>query len=83
MEQEEDEWNTVVNVKRIRNQERLAEKRKQREEYDKWKLEQDRLDQGLQDEDEEDATKITMGADFDELVTLQAKKEKEVRGSVR
>jgi hypothetical protein len=79
MQDQDDEWNTVVNVKKIKNQERLAEKKKQREEYEKYKLEQERLARGLQEEEEpEDTTKITMGADFDELVSIQAKKDKEV-----
>lgn len=77
-EQEDDEWSTVVNVKRIKNQERLAEKRRQREEYERWKLEQERLEQGIEEDETEDTTNITMGADFDELVSQQAKKDKEV-----
>ena len=81
MEEEEDEWSTVVNTKKIKSLEKREERRRIKAEYERLKLQEEMLARGEtleESDDDDDATPITIGADFDEIVRVAEKKEKEV-----
>jgi hypothetical protein len=78
MSDDEENWSTVVNTKKIKSLEKRDEKRRARLEYEQLKREEELLAQGIiLEESDEDTTPITIGADFNELVRVQEKKEKE------
>lgn len=80
MEEDED-FVTVVNTKRIKNLERIERNKAKRLEYEKYKLEQALLEQANDEpEEEEDSNKIqiTLDADFEDLVNMRAQKDAQV-----
>jgi len=79
MDDGEENWSTVINTKKIKSLERRDEKRRLRLEFEQQKREEEMLARGevLEESDDENTTPITLGADFNELVRVQEKKEKE------